>query len=237
MFTLPEDNQENVDKVVYQEVISWPENASNGYNFVYRCYRLIHACVFGQKVLIDCTYDEKMNDIEKRSTGRQIALAVVENRKQKTPFDLQLFNADFGGATFEMLEKLMPNVREKKNPMLISEHSFTTVYPKENLLYLSPDSDNDLLQYNPEDIYVVGALVDKRASLPFSLTKARTLGIRHARLPIDDYVKLKVGSHKRLNINVVIEILQSWKNTKDWNEAFKNISGYKIDGYDDFEIE
>lgn len=135
-----------------------------------------------------------------------------------------------------MLEKFMPNIREKKSPMLISEDSFATIHPREKLLYLSPDSENELLHYDPEDIYVLGAMVDKSTSLPLSLTRARTLGIRHARLPIDNYVKFKVGSHKRLMINNVVEILQTWKQTKDWNKAFQKIPDIKIDGYERFDF-
>lgn len=140
---------------------------------------------------------------------------------------MQLFNVDFKGKSFEMVEKYMPNIRTTV-PMLMSEDCFTTVYRREKMLYLSPDSENELLTYDPDDIYVLGAVVDKRESLPLTLTKARMLGMRHARLPLDKFVKFKRGSHKRLGINNVVTILQSWKNTKDWEEALKKIPWYKL---------
>lgn len=212
-----------------QQKVKRTETASSRYIFVFLAFRLIHASVFGPKLLIDCSFDDRMNELEKKSAGRQIALAVSDNRKQRAPFDLQLFNVDFKGKSFEMVEKYMPNIRTKV-PMMISENSYTTAYPREKLLYLSPDSENELINFDPGDIYVLGAIVDKGASRPLSLTKARMLGIRHARLPLDRYVKFKRGSRKRLGISNVVEILQSWKTTKDWEEAFRRIPSYKLNG-------
>jgi hypothetical protein len=35
------------------------------------------------------------------------------------------------------------------------------MFPPEKLVYLSPDSRNDLKYFNPDDIYVIGGLVDR----------------------------------------------------------------------------
>ena len=38
----------------------------------------------------------------------------------------------------------------------------TRTFPREKLVYLSPDSPNVLQEYSHDDIYILGALIDKR---------------------------------------------------------------------------
>ena len=35
------------------------------------------------------------------------------------------------------------------------------LFPAERMVYLSPDSNNDLQKFNPDDIYVIGGIIDK----------------------------------------------------------------------------
>ena len=35
------------------------------------------------------------------------------------------------------------------------------MFPTEQMVYLSPDSHNDLHKFNPNDIYVIGGIIDK----------------------------------------------------------------------------
>lgn len=169
-----------------------------------------------------------MNEIEKKATGRQLFYSLLTNRQHKNPFNLQLFNVNYNETSFKTMEKHMPLLRYKKNPFLITENTFTSIYPMEKLLYLSPDSENILSNYDSDDIYIVGGIVDKGPCLPLSLTKANKLGIRHARLPLDEYVKFYCGSHKRLRIDSIVDILLNWKETNDWNKAFEKIPNYKL---------
>ena len=55
---------------------------------------------------------------------------------------------------------------------------------QKNLLILSPDSRNDLIEYNPNDIYVIGGIVEKAAKTRHTLDYARHNEIRHARFPM-----------------------------------------------------
>ncbi len=65
-------------------------------------------------------------------------------------------------------------------------------------LYLTPDSRTDLLEYNPDDVYIVGGIVETAGDVPYTLTKAKKLGIRHARLPTKRTVGYVFYSHKTL---------------------------------------
>ena len=44
----------------------------------------------------------------------------------------------------------------------VTPECVTRVFPKERLVYLSPDSPNVLTEYSHEDVYILGALIDKR---------------------------------------------------------------------------
>ncbi|KAK3102788.1 hypothetical protein FSP39_013913 [Pinctada imbricata] len=71
---------------------------------------------------------------------------------------------------------------------ICTEKSYLDLFPKENLVYLTPDSENDL-RYDHRDIYIVGAIVDLSFDHPVTLANAREMGLRHARIPVQKYCK------------------------------------------------
>lgn len=100
-----------------------------------------------------------------------------------------------------------------KNSMVeIHEKCYTELYPKERLLMLTPDSPNDL-EYNFNDIYIVGGIVDRGHEQPLTMSKAKRLGLRTARLPLPGY-----GLHRTncLHMNKVVDILLARQFSKDW---------------------
>lgn len=46
-------------------------------------------------------------------------------------------------------------------------------------------------------------------------------GVQHARLPIDDYIKM--STRHVLTINQVLEIMLQWLQTHDWEKAFMEV--------------
>ena len=85
------------------------------------------------------------------------------------------------------METAIPGVMKNDCPETVTEKCYTELFPKENLVYLSPDSRN-LLKYNPNDIYIMGGLVDRSVEKNASLAKAESKNIRHARLPLREIV-------------------------------------------------
>lgn len=45
-------------------------------------------------------------------------------------------------------------------PLNIHEDSYLNHFPKEKLVYLTPHCRNDLEEFNHDDIYIIGAMVD-----------------------------------------------------------------------------
>ena len=61
---------------------------------------------------------------------------------------------------------------------------------KSKLVYLTADSDVTLKSLDPSDVYIIGGIVDRNRYKNLTLDKANKDGIRHARLPIGDYMTL-----------------------------------------------
>lgn len=63
---------------------------------------------------------------------------------------------------------------------------------------------------------------------PLSLAKAKRLGLRMARLPLDQFLQWGAGSGKSLTLNQMINILLDLKQTGDWMHALRHVPRRKI---------
>jgi tRNA (guanine9-N1)-methyltransferase len=109
---------------------------------------------------------------------------------------------------------------------------------KASVVYLTADSDEELTELKPDEVYIIGGIVDRNRykvryiqeplhvlTPPFQnlcLNKAKEMGIRTARLPIGLYVD-SLPTRKVLTVNQVFEIMLKWVETKDWEQAFYSI--------------
>ncbi|KAI8524889.1 hypothetical protein RHMOL_Rhmol13G0184500 [Rhododendron molle] len=89
---------------------------------------------------------------------------------------------------------------------------------KKRLVYLTTDSENILEELDPRKIYIVGGLVERNRWKGITMKKAKEQGIKTAKLPIGNYMKMS-GS-KVLTVNQVIEILLKFLETRDWKTSF-----------------
>lgn len=186
----------------------------------------MRARLFGPKLIFDCSFDATMSKMEIKSAGRQLNVCFSENRRSREPFDLHLCNVDKNSdnGTLHWLQRHNPSVLDTKCPLSVHEKCFTELFPLERLVYLSPDSDNALTEYNADDIFIVGVIVDRGPYEKLSLAKAKRLGIRHASLPLDTNVRLTSGTSKRFTLNTMTKILWTWKETRDWKKALNIVN-------------
>lgn len=61
---------------------------------------------------------------------------------------------------------------------------------KEDLVYLTADSETMLDELDPKKIYIVGGLVDRNRWKGITMKKALDQGIQTAKLPIGNYLKM-----------------------------------------------
>lgn len=61
---------------------------------------------------------------------------------------------------------------------------------KEDLVYLTADSENMLTELDLKKIYIIGGLVDRNRWKGITMKKAEEQGIQTAKLPIGNYLKM-----------------------------------------------
>jgi len=66
-------------------------------------------------------------------------------------------------------------------------------------------------------VYVIGGIVDRNRYKNLTLNKANEQGIRHARLPIRDHLKMS-GTHV-LTVNQTLDIIHAQLELRDWDKA------------------
>lgn len=75
-------------------------------------------------------------------------------------------------------------------PVTFSAESYLSLFPRTSLVYLTPDAREEMYEFDPTAIYIIGGFVDKYSpSKGISLSKARRQGLRVLRFPIDSYAK------------------------------------------------
>lgn len=94
-------------------------------------------------------------------------------------------------------------------------------HEKEDLVYLTADSENIVNVLDPTKAYIIGGIVDRNRYKHLTLDKAKKDGIKHAKLPIGEFMQLK--SSTVLTVNHVFEILTEFYQGKDWKEALNKV--------------
>ena len=89
--------------------------------------------------------------------------------------------------------------------MEIGEKTAPEGYKKEQLVYLTADSTDEIKDLDPNDVYIIGGIVDRNRHKDLTIKKAIEQGIRHARLPISDFLSLNTSCV--LTVNHVFDIM------------------------------
>ena len=92
---------------------------------------------------------------------------------------------------------------------------------KSKLVYLTADSPNEISELDPSDVYIIGGIVDRNRYVKLTLDRAEEQGIRHARLPICDYVTLQ--SSTVITVNQVFDIMAYQLNWNDWAKTLDKV--------------
>ncbi|TWU78155.1 tRNA (guanine(9)-N(1))-methyltransferase [Metarhizium rileyi] len=101
----------------------------------------------------------------------------------------------------------------KPAPELDGEHN--------DVVYLTSESPYTLERLEPNTSYVIGGLVDKNREKGLCFTRAVEKGVRTAKLPIAQYMKLR--TRRILATNHVVEIMLRWLECGDWAKAFMHV--------------
>lgn len=191
---------------------------------------LARAMLFRQTLIIDCSYDDKMIQRETAATAEQLKRLFATNREQPDPFDIHFCHARPSGKVITNLAHRIPTLFNPEFPINLYEGSYLDKFAKKSLVYLTPDSDDELLEFSHDDIYIIGAVVDRVKSSPYSLLKAKQERLRTAKLPLGKYLTwISGGQAQALAINQVVSILLDLKSSLDWRCALeRNVPRRKL---------
>ena len=179
------------------------ENSMDKLNYM----RLAHAMSsdWSNTLVIDLDFADKMLYKQMGSFFlKYLPKVVMHSRECPEPSKLHLVNYRPSS-----MEKLCPDLQQ--SPVDVTEKCYLDLFPKERLVYLSPDSTNDL-EYSPEDVYIIGGIVDNHRKNSWSLEKATKQGLRHAKFPFQKILGLECV----LPVHFAAGVLLDYCQTRDW---------------------
>ncbi|OQR89269.1 tRNA (guanine-N(1)-)-methyltransferase [Thraustotheca clavata] len=176
--------------------------------------RLEKAKENGQRIVVDCGYDEIMNDKEINSLSKQIKYSYGSIKRMDQPFAFTI--ANYHGRIQDALERFgCSNWTANMSPNQVDE-----IFNTEELVFLSPDSLTVLETLEPTKVYVIGGIVDRSRVKGRTRAAADAIGVATARLPIQEYIVDRHNDHI-LNVNTVVDILASIHGGATWPEALE----------------
>lgn len=179
----------------------------------------------GVKVIVDCEFDSLMNEREIVSLGNQISRCYSAKRHCKYNVDLTI--SSFNGHLKTRFDTLVREYLAWKNIDIQTNDHLQEILPKDKealskVVYLTADTDEVLESLDSGYTYIVGGIVDKNRHKNICINKAKELGLKVGRLPIDKFIK--INGRQVLATSHVFEICCKWfENGKDWGKAFNEV--------------
>ncbi|XP_030636519.1 tRNA methyltransferase 10 homolog B isoform X3 [Chanos chanos] len=183
--------------------------------------RLEEARAVGPRLCVDMSMTDCMSPKEISRLAGQIRRLYGSNRKAPQPFHLFLTNMTEDSLVYK--ECLRMNDGFLHYLIDVTEKSWLELFTLDDVIYLTPDANEALEQVEGDTVYILGGLVDESIQKKLSYTRAKELGVRMARLPIDEYMVKKSNPKnfhsKILAINQVFDILLMFRETGSWTQA------------------
>ncbi|XP_033745278.1 tRNA methyltransferase 10 homolog C-like [Pecten maximus] len=150
---------------------------------------------------------------EESRIRRQLMETIHTNSKQRFPFHLVFCNVNERSRS--MLEEVAADV-----PITITDRGYLDMFDRCELVYLSPDSPEELETFDHNHVYIVGCITDLETK-PFTKLKAQKHGIKHKKFPIKRYLGNTTTS--LLTLNQVCNVLYDLKDTDNWRRALRHV--------------
>lgn len=186
--------------------------------------RQIPAVLFGQSLVFDMGYDDHMTPRECNKAVIDLRAVYGRNRFSRDPFHLHFCNANPKHRTTELLCNTLFKPAKHTTLSEVTERSYLDLFPKERIVYLTPEGKETLDVFDHEAVYVIGVLVDKDTKEGATFTKANQEGVRTMRFPHTFTLKWEGDKAKALHLTDVMKILLALKQTNSWDHALRYIN-------------
>uniref|UniRef100_A0A915IZD0 SAM-dependent MTase TRM10-type domain-containing protein n=1 Tax=Romanomermis culicivorax TaxID=13658 RepID=A0A915IZD0_ROMCU len=159
--------------------------------FRWKTNRVPNTCQLNPPLIMDLSlfrYLDCSRDIN--LTAKQIKFCYALNIAHRQPFNLIFTGYESNAKWASMFNKQFYPKGISAFPVTVTEKSYMDLYPHEKLVYLSPDAPETLREFDSDNVYIIGAMVDKtssRKNLTYGI--AKRLGIRSQRLPLEEHLR------------------------------------------------
>uniref|UniRef100_A0A671Q7U1 tRNA methyltransferase 10 homolog C n=1 Tax=Sinocyclocheilus anshuiensis TaxID=1608454 RepID=A0A671Q7U1_9TELE len=193
-------------------------------------WRVAQAMHFGQPLVYDMSYDQHMSRREMENTVAQLMESEGWNRRAADPFHLHFCGLQPDSAYHRELLNRYGSHTWDQLLITATERSHVELFPQQDLVYLTADSQHVLHTFDHSKVYIIGAMVDRSIHSGVSLANAKRLKLATARLPMDEYLDWDCGA-KNLTLDQMIRILSTWKDTGSWQKALEFVPKRKHSGF------
>ncbi|KAI7864921.1 guanine-1-methyltransferase-domain-containing protein [Spinellus fusiger] len=169
-------------------------------------------------VVIDCSFSSYM--VKKEIQSLQSQLLHCHGSNRGAVLSVPLTVTSFDAPLQQVLDDKVVGWSNWKN-IKFETQPYEDLYAKEDLVYLSADSEDVIEELEQGKTYIIGGIVDKNRYKGLCQEKATQQGIKTGRLPIGEY--LQMASRKVLTVNHVLEIMLKWLEHRDWEKAFMEV--------------
>jgi tRNA (guanine9-N1)-methyltransferase len=160
-------------------------------------------------IAIEVMGGDLMLERELKSLAQQIRYCYAENKKALEPVTLYISN----------YQSIRPHMTDGCDNWDVERRGGSIFEEEREKVFLTADSEHVLEKMSEEAIYIIGGLVDRNRHKGLTEGVARGRGIKTARLPIAENVKMKASSV--LGTNHVFSALLEYIRTQSWEEAIK----------------
>uniref|UniRef100_A0A1A9WI92 tRNA (guanine(9)-N(1))-methyltransferase n=1 Tax=Glossina brevipalpis TaxID=37001 RepID=A0A1A9WI92_9MUSC len=167
------------------------------------------------RIAIDLDYDGIMREHDVAKCVKQCLRIYTINRRSEKSVQLHFTGIKTDGNIHAAFKK--NHGWENWYLKYHFDETHLEAFPKEQLVYLTSESDKILQCLNAKDVYVIGGLVDHNHHKNLCHDRATQAGLRTARLPLGEYVDMKTRAV--LSTFHVFEILVHVAEGKSWTDA------------------
>ncbi|XP_062511899.1 tRNA methyltransferase 10 homolog B-like isoform X2 [Corticium candelabrum] len=160
-----------------------------------------------------------MSEKELRTLSNQVREVYSSSLRAEDPFHLLFTNYSRTSLLHSLLCRTM-NEDPFCLPIDMREEKVTRLFPREDIVFLTPDAVTALETLDKTKVYVLGAVADKTVKKRLTLDAAEGSGIAARRLPIKEYLhQTKPSYTATMTINQVFDILLMYQTTGDWTAS------------------
>lgn len=128
---------------------------------------LLPCARLNEKIVIDCSFeDEHAREHYLLNLVDQVQYLFAEVDRYHSPAFVYLCNLSSKGRLQAEFDRRAPLENLCLEP---TESSYLDLFPREKLIYLSPDSENEMTEFDHDAVYIIGGIIDlsKSVSIEF----------------------------------------------------------------------